>query len=168
MMDGSVMIQCSDSLAATVPSTDWGQLNSVLYTVTFMAQHRMAGGGPASIVWKQITRAQSVSWPPRSRQDNLRCKEAWVCQRVQELRPASHGAPAEAGPQVGWAQNLGGEGSPSLGAVDDGAPTKACSHQRRGPAMQGMKVYANSVSSVATATYVSSVRETTQQWPARR
>ena len=43
MMDCRVMIQCSDSLAATVPSIDWGQLNSVLYTVTFMAQQNGRG-----------------------------------------------------------------------------------------------------------------------------
>ena len=30
-------------LAATVPSTDWGQLNSALYTVTFMAQQNGRG-----------------------------------------------------------------------------------------------------------------------------
>ena len=30
-------------LAATVPSTDWGQLNSALYTVTFMAQQNGKG-----------------------------------------------------------------------------------------------------------------------------
>ena len=30
-------------LAATVPSTDWGQLNSALYAVTFLAQQNGKG-----------------------------------------------------------------------------------------------------------------------------
>ena len=64
-------------LAATVPSTDWGQLNSALYTVTFMAQQN---GKERHVitVWRLTTRVVTVHWLPENQEIRWWDKEASV------------------------------------------------------------------------------------------
>ena len=53
-------------LVATVPSTDWGQLNLPLYRVTFTVQQN--GKGNIGHAWRLTIKGRIVRWPQRPQQ----------------------------------------------------------------------------------------------------